>query len=183
MAFCVQGAGADNGIHLTVHPLYSAGMLTSPSLREAQQDVRQIPGAASVVAAKDYQQTYALNLKDVLKETPGIFVQPRFSEEVRLSIRGSGLSRGFHLRGITLLQDGIPFNLSDGSGDFQEIDPLLLQHVEVYRGGNALRYGTATLGGAINMVTPSGLTAPAGNLMRGEAGSYGTFRFHGETAG
>ena len=133
MAFCAQGAGADNGIHLTVHPLYSAGTLTSPSLREAQQDVRQIPGAVSVVAAKDYQQTYALNLKDVLKETPGIFVQPRFGEEVRLSIRGSGLSRGFHLRGITLLQDGIPFNLSDGSGDFQEIDPLLLQHVEVYR--------------------------------------------------
>lgn len=83
----------------------------------------------------------------------------------RLSIRGYGLSRGFHLRGINLLQDGIPFNFSDGSGDFQEIDPLILQHVEVYRGGNDLRYGAASLGGAINMATPTAANLPYNVLL------------------
>ncbi|HEY8190504.1 MAG TPA: TonB-dependent receptor plug domain-containing protein, partial [Micavibrio sp.] len=183
MAFCAPCAKADDDVHVTVHPLYGAGTLTSQGIQGAQQDIQKIPGAANVVPASEYKQTYALSLRDVLEKTPGVFVQPRFGEDVRLSIRGSGLSRGFHLRGISLLQDGVPFNLSDGSGDFQEIDPLFLQHVEVYRGGNALRYGVATLGGAINMATPSGRTAPAGSLLRAEAGSYGTFRVHAETAG
>ena len=92
MALCAPGARANNGIHLTVHPLFSAGTLTSPAIREAEQDIRKIPGAASVIPASEYKQTYALNLKDILKETPGIFVQPRFGEEVRLSNRVSALS-------------------------------------------------------------------------------------------
>src|SRR3546814_7315090 len=62
------------------------------------------------------------------------------------------------MRGVSLLVDGIPINLADGSGDFQEIDPLMLSHLEVWRGANALRFGASGLGGAINAVTPSART-------------------------
>ena len=81
---------------------------------------------------------------------PGVYTQPRFGQEVRIAIRGSGISRGFHMRGLTLLQDGIPINLADDNGDFQELDPQVFERIEVYRGGNALRFGGSTLGGAIN---------------------------------
>ena len=84
------------------------------------------------------------------------YAQPRFGQEIRLSICGSGISRGFHMRGLTLLQDGIPMNLADDNGDFQELDPSVLSHLEVYRGANAFRFGGTTLGGAINGVTPTG---------------------------
>lgn len=94
--------------------------------------------------------------------SPGVFVQPRFgSGEARLSIRGSGLQRTFHLRGIELLQDGVPVNQADGGGDFQAIEPLSTRYIEVYRGANALTYGAATLGGSINFVSATGLDAPA----------------------
>ena len=74
----------------------------------------------------------------------------------RLSIRGSGLSRNFHLRGVQLYMDGIPINTADGYGDFQEIDPTAYKYVEVFKGANALQFGANSLGGAINFVTPSG---------------------------
>ena len=74
-----------------------------------------------------------------------------------------------------MLQDGVPFNLADDNGDFQELDPQVVQHLEVYRGGNALRYGSSTLGGAINAVTPVGRTAPKLEL-RIDGGAFDTIR-------
>ena len=95
---------------------------------------------------------------------------------MRISIRGSGIARGFHLRGLELLQDGIPLNLADGSGDLYQIDPLALRSAEIYKGGNGLAYGSSTLGGAINFVTPTAYTAIAPNVLRLEGGSFDTFR-------
>ncbi|MGH8554805.1 MAG: TonB-dependent receptor family protein [Gammaproteobacteria bacterium] len=51
----------------------------------------------------------------------------------------------------------------------------------MYRGGNALRYGAANLGGAINFVSPSGHTAPLFGA-RAEFGSFDYFRAQGSHA-
>lgn len=163
-------------------PIGQGGSLTGKGISGAQQDIKNIPGGADIVPAKQFQEGYALNMKDMLADTPGVYAQPRYGEESRLSIRGSGLTRPFHLRGITLLQDGIPLTFADGSGDFQEIDPPTLQHIEVYRGGQGLRYGAATLGGAINMVTPTARTAKYNGLLRAEGGSFKTLRLHAQAA-
>ena len=166
---------------LTV-PIGQHGTLTGSGTSAATKEIKKIPGGADVVPAEEFKDGYALSMKDMLADTPGVFAQQRYGEESRLSIRGSGLSRGFHLRGITLFQDGIPFSFADGSGDFQEIDPLTLQHVEVYRGGQGLRYGAATLGGAVNMVTPTAHTTGYNGLLRMEGGSFGTARLHAQAA-
>src|SRR5690606_22274745 len=91
-----------------------------------------------------------------------------------------GLSRGFHLRGLTLLQDGIPFNLADGAADFQEADSLAFQRLEVFKGGNALQYGSTTLGGAVNMVSKTG-RSDTGHQLRLEGGSFGTYRANAQS--
>jgi iron complex outermembrane receptor protein len=79
------------------------------------------------------------------------------------------------MRGLTLLQDGVPINLADDNGDFQELEPIFFDHLEVYRGANALRFGSGTLGGAINGVTPTGDNA-AGLYLRGDVGSSDFYR-------
>ena len=158
------------------------GTLTVPSTTQTQREMARTPGAVSVVPAARYQDTYAHNIEDVMDFTPGVFARKRYGAEVRLSVRGSGLSRGFHMRGLELLQDGVPFNLADGSADFQEIDPLIAQHIEVYKGGNGLRFGSASLGGAINFVMPTAYSADAQNLVRLEGGSFGSYRVHSQTA-
>ena len=145
------------------------------AVEEAEARVTRTAGGADVVSASEFQDKVAVSLRDALAFSPGVYTQPRFGQEVRISIRGSGLSRGFHMRGLTLLQDGIPINMADDNGDFQELDPQVFQHLEVYRGGNALRLGGSTLGGAINAVTPTGRSAP-GLEMRVDGGSFDTLR-------
>ena len=144
-------------------------------VEEAIQRVGETPGGANVVPASDFDEKVAVSLRDALAFSPGIYAQPRFGQEVRLSIRGSGISRGYHMRGLTLLQDGVPINLADDNGDFQELDPAFLQHVEIFRGANALRFGASTLGGAINGVTPTERSSN-GVRLRIDGGSFDTLR-------
>ncbi len=157
--------------------------LTVPSVNAAKQQFKQIAGGATIVDAEEYKAGRASTLADALGYAPGVYVQPRFgSDEARLSIRGSGIQRTFHLRGIQVLQDGVPVNQADGGGDFQAIDPLAARYIEVFRGANALRYGSSTLGGAVNFVSPTGYdTAPWG--LRAEAGGFGYSRIHGSIGG
>ncbi|WP_293370083.1 TonB-dependent receptor [Nevskia sp.] len=152
------------------------GSLTAPGVNEARDAINQRPGGVVLIGAEAFEDRYAVSFKDTLRDAPGVFAQARYGEEVRLSIRGSGLGNNAHLRGIYLLQDGIPVSRADGFGDFQEIDPLSTRYLEVFKGGNGLRYGGATLGGAINAVTPTGRTAAQTWLVRAEGGSNDTYR-------
>lgn len=142
---------------------------------EAEISANKTAGGTDVVSHEDYADKTIVSLRDTLAFSPGVYTQPRFGQEVRISIRGSGLSRGFHMRGLTLLQDGIPINLADDNGDFQELEPIFFDHLEVYRGANALRFGSGTLGGAINGVTPTGDNA-RGLYLRGDVGSFDFYR-------
>jgi iron complex outermembrane receptor protein len=145
------------------------------AVNEATQRAAATPGGTDVVGNDEYADKSLVSLRDALAFSPGVYVQPRYGQEVRISIRGSGISRGFHMRGLTLLQDGVPINLADDNGDFQELDPTFFDHLEVYRGANALRFGSGTLGGAINGVTPTGIDAP-GLYLRADGGSFGAAR-------
>ena len=153
-----------------------AGSLTVPSVDRQRQQVNATVGSVAFVDSKSFENRYTNNITDVLKDTPGVYAQTRYGQEIRLSIRGSGIARGFHTRGIEILQDGIPFNFADGSGDYYQIDPLALRSVEVYKGGNALLFGSSTLGGAVNFVTPTAYTAVAPTFVRFEGGSFGAVR-------
>lgn len=151
-------------------------IVTAPAATdEAEARVSRTPGAADVVGHADYADKSIVSLRDTLAFSPGVYLQPRYGQEVRISIRGSGLSRGFHMRGLTLLQDGVPINLADDNGDFQELEPIFFDHLEVYRGSNALRFGSGTLGGAVNGVTPTGRTA-RGIYLRADVGGFDSYR-------
>lgn len=159
------------------------GPLGVKTADQARQDIQQNPGGVAVVAAEDYKNnSVASTIKDVLGYVPGVFAQPKWGDDTRLSIRGSSLSRNFHLRGVQLYMDGIPINTSDGYGDFQEIDPTAYKYVEVFKGANALQFGANSLGGAINFVTPTGRDANV-NSVGIDMGSFGYRRFQGSVGG
>jgi len=172
----VQAQSTDEPIQLETIQVIAPEVepaITVLSLPEAKRALRQIPGGANVIDSETYSTGRASTLQDALGYSPGVFAQSRSgAEETRLSIRGSGIQRTFHLRGIKILQDGSRLNLADGAADFQSIEPLAARYIEVFRGGNALQYGATTLGGAINFVTPTGYDAERVRI-RGEAGSFG----------
>jgi len=151
-----------------------SGSLGVPTTAEATAEIERTPGAVEVVSEKAYKDsTPASTIKDALDYVPGVFVQTKWGEDTRLSIRGSGLSRNFHGRGVQLIMDGIiPVSTADGASDFQEIDPTAYRYIEVYKGANALRYGANALGGAVNFVMPTGYDADLFGT-RLDIGSFG----------
>lgn len=112
----------------------------------------------------------------MLELTPGVFADTSAQRESRISIRGSGLNSSFERRGLTVLRDGVPISRASGSTEFQEVDPLTVRYLEVFKGANGLRFGAASLGGAVNIVSPTGRTARSAHGLRIEGGSFGTLR-------
>ena len=143
---------------------------------DARKRLSETPGAVSVISQESYLSRQTLALDDMLRDAPGVYAQRKWGGDVRISIRGSGIGNASHNRGLLLAQDGVPLNEADGYGDSQVADPLNTRYAEVYRGGNALRFGGALLGGAINMVTPTGKDAGFANQVRVDGGSFGLAR-------
>jgi len=165
-------------VDMTIHPEVEG--VTIDNLQQAQENMTNIAGNASLVTDKAWTDQRADNIKDITDYMPGVIDQPRDgAESNRLSIRGSGLANIFQGRGLLVLQDGIPINMADGEFEFPAIDPWLIRYAEVFPGANALEYGGSTLGGAINFITPTGATEP-GYGVRFEGGSFDTL--HGQLA-
>ena len=149
-----------------------------PVVADARKRLSETPGAVSVISQESYINRQTLALDDMLRDAPGVYAQRKWGGDIRVSIRGSGIGNANHNRGLLIAQDGVPLNEADGYGDTQIADPLNTRYAEVYRGGNALRFGGALLGGAVNMVTPTGKDAGFQNKIRIDGGSYGLAREH-----
>ncbi|MGH7542404.1 MAG: TonB-dependent receptor domain-containing protein [Gemmatimonadota bacterium] len=162
---------------LTARPIEVAAVtaIGSPrELAEVRERMRQVPGAVDLIETAELERTRLTHFRDVLRFSPGVIVQPRFgaADESQLSIRGSGLRNNFHLRGVNVLVNGMPYRNADGFTDFESLELLTASNIQVYKGGNALRFGGSTLGGAINIETKTGYTAEPLRFF-GQAGSYG----------
>lgn len=157
--------------------------LTVPSLMAADAAIKLTPGGVETIDSSRWLRGRASTVDDTFALSPGVIALSRFgSDEARLSIRGSGLQRTFHGRGIRVIQDGVPLNLADGGFDMQALEPLAADYIQVWRGGNALALGASTLGGAIEYVSRTGRihSTPA---MRLEAGSWDYLRVNASAGG
>ena len=159
------------------------GSPTSPSVEEAREELQRVPGAIGIVEDEGFADIFAQSIGDTLELTPGVFADTSAQRESRISIRGSGLNSSFERRGLMLLRDGVPITRAAGNTEFQEIDPLTIRYIEVFKGANGLRYGASQLGGAVNVVSPTGQTARAPLAARLEGGSFATFRGNASFAG
>lgn len=155
---------------------------TAPGAKLARDILERVPGGIGFVEAEVFLDDFAQSIGDALIFTPGVYADTSAQRENRISVRGSGLNSTFERRGITVLRDGVPISRASGITEFQEIDPLTIDYIEVFKGANGLRYGAASLGGAINVVTPTGKTADTPFSFRAEGGSFGTFRGSGHIA-
>lgn len=150
--------------------------LTSPSIDKAAEQKKQIPGGFTLRTAAEMERGRASNFEDLLQRTPGLLLQTDNGTEVtRVSIRGSGILSEDEPLGVQFLLDGITLNQADGEAILEDFDLATIKYAEVFRGANALRYGSLTLGGAINLVTMTGYDIDPFRI-RVEGGSFGYFR-------
>lgn len=138
--------------------------------------LQRTPGGVAEIPQAELRRSRAGNLKDVLQFMPGVLAQSRFgADETQLSIRGSGLRNNFHMRGLNLLINGLPYMEADGFTDFESIELLTTQRIEVWKGANGVQYGGNSSGGAVNFVTYTGSTAAPFELAS-QGGSFGYFK-------
>lgn len=146
---------------VTAMPLVTveAGSDAFDPLLRADRLIEQSVGNASVVVAEEYRAEPVVSLHDALANSPGVYANNEAGQQtVRLSIRGSGLSTSFAMRGVRLLRDGLALGRADGYADTTWLDPLSAAAIEVYRGASAMSYGVSTLGGALNVISPTAYT-------------------------
>ncbi len=150
--------------------------LSLSGIAQARAELAGIPGGVSLVDEAGMRQGVTGDMAEVLANVPGLFVRSRFGgDEVRLSIRGSGITQTFGIRGVRILRDGMPESGAGGFTNPELVDFASARFVEVYRGANALQFGGADLGGAINFVSHTGYSTQRLRA-RLEAGSNSYFR-------
>lgn len=144
------------------------------SLASAAAELERVPGGTTLLDIDSFRGRNIGSLADVLRYVPGVWaVSTAGTDALFLSSRGSNLdATDYDLNGVELLQDGLPVTSADGSNHNRVIDPLSAVHASVMRGANAFRFGAATLGGAVNFVTPTARDVQ-GREVRVSVGSHG----------
>jgi iron complex outermembrane receptor protein len=137
--------------------------LTTPSLSESQSKLNGIAGGTTVIDGERIKEGAALTVHDMLATAPGVYIGDTSAGTTagsKISIRGSD-SNSFisPIRGLKFLRNGMPYTNANGDSDTESLNLYAIDHIDVYRGANALEYGGSNLGGAINFITPTGYTA------------------------
>jgi iron complex outermembrane receptor protein len=145
-------------------------------IEHSRGELLAVPGGVADVGSADIDEASYGSVSEALRFQPGVVARSRFgADEVQFSVRGSGLRNNFHMRGVNLLFNGRPYMDADGFGDFESLDLMATERIELWKGANALRFGGNQAGGAINFVTPTGETAPD-LTVRALGGSFGLFK-------
>ncbi|WP_454256486.1 TonB-dependent receptor family protein [Pseudomonas sp. Marseille-Q8238] len=150
---------------------------------QALEKLARVPGGSNLIEARDIEASRSSTMQEVLAYQPGIYAQSAGNEGVRLSIRGSGINRGSggHGSGTFVLLDGLALT-GPGGTPYELQEPLWIDRAEVLRGANGFDKGALALGGAVDLISPTGLTA-APLTLRYEAGSYGWRKRHVSSGG
>ena len=151
--------------------------LLAPNVEDARARLQTVPAADSVYDSDDYLLGRHDYLEDFLRYQPGLVISSaQGTEDTHVSSRGSGQNND-DIIGLTILIDGIPINQGDGEAFLHDIDLQSVKYAEVYRGADALRYGSITLGGAINLVSLTGREAAPVAV----GASFGSFGYYQQT--
>ena len=167
-------AGAAAHAQQPAAPQLEEVVVTATRVEQSSFDV---PAAIDVVPGRAIRdQQLGVNLSESMGRVPGLVVQNRqnYAQDLQVSSRGFGARASFGVRGVRLVQDGIPLTMPDGQGQTGLFDLDSASRVEVLRGPFSALYGNSS-GGVIQLFTETGAAEPT---LRAAAygGSYGTWK-------
>src|ERR1035437_1161246 len=117
------------------------------------EKIIDLPFSVFRVDKKELAYGRKVSAKDVLADVPGLFLQSRYgNQDLRISIRGFGTRSNSGIRGVRILQDGIPESEPDGETVIDAVDFNSLGGVEVVKGNLSSLYANAP-GGVINFIS------------------------------
>ena len=107
------------------------------------------PTSVSVATSEDIEQRATIGVDEAVSRVPGVQIL-----DGQINIRGSsGYTKGLGSR-VLLLVDGVPVNQGDRGGINWDLLPITeVERVEVLKGTGSALYGSAALGGVVNVIT------------------------------
>ncbi len=155
-------AGVETGVAVPGDARNGAGVAEAPLVGEtvvtasrAPRPRNEVPADVTVLDRTDLEQSASPLLDDVLRRVPDVGTFRRSSSRV-----ADPSSQGLNLRGVgpsgvsraLVLVDGLPLNDPFGGWVYwQSVPGLSIGTIEIVPGGTSALYGTAALGGVINM--------------------------------
>ncbi|MBU1312713.1 MAG: TonB-dependent siderophore receptor [Alphaproteobacteria bacterium] len=139
----IEGQGSPSA----VAPVRGYVAKTSSAGSKGNTPLSEIPQSVSVIGQQEFQDRGITNKVDeLLRYTPGVVAQPYGSDPD---------TDWYFIRGFNATQTGVYFDdlnlFSYGFGGFQ-IDPFMLERVDVLKGPASVLYGGANAGGIVNMI-------------------------------
>ena len=135
-----------------------------------------VGSSTTVITAQEIERSPVQTLPEILSREPGIQVRSLFGS-VNSALTTVDM-RGFGATGTSntlILVNGRRLNDVDMAGvDLSAIPLNSIERVEITRGNSAtVLYGDGAVGGAINIVTKTGVNVPSSVRLEGQGGSYG----------
>ncbi|WP_075181251.1 catecholate siderophore receptor CirA [Pantoea sp. 1.19] len=149
--------------------LCASACLLSPALAAAERDaaeddtlvvtasanqinLRDAPATISVITAEEIKRKPAENLKDVLRDVPGVQLTNEGDNRKGISLRGLGSAYTLILiDGKRVSSQNAVFRHNDF--DLNWIPADAIERIEVVRGPMSSLYGSDALGGVVNIIT------------------------------
>jgi vitamin B12 transporter len=116
--------------------------------------------AVIVIDRSQIEQSQALDIADLLKQHAGFDIARNGGpgQPVSLFLRGTNSNH------VLVMVDGVKINSgTSGGAAFQNIDPDLIERIEIVKGPRSTLYGSDAVGGVINIITRRGTVGTKGD--------------------
>lgn len=146
-------AQAEDSLTVVAQPQESTGLaaLQSQSANKSATPLLETPQSVSLITRQQIDLQNARSLNEALRYTPGVAAEQRGGVTAfdQFSIRGFNYgSTGFNDQFL----DGLRMNNGLVYG-VQQVDPFLLEEIDVLRGPSSVLYGLANPGGVVAMTS------------------------------
>lgn len=151
-------------------PVHAAGYLDELVITgtRSERTVLDTPVRTEVVTANEIEQTHARNLKEALINVPGLQLR-----EIHGKPGYEVWMQGIDADRVLVLVDGMPMSATTGSAvDVSQLAVLDIERIEVVKGAVSAQYGSAAMGGVVNVIT-RGVNKGLKGVFSADAGTYG----------
>lgn len=152
---------ADGSAERSLEPIVVTGTRTERPSADS-------PVRVEVVDREEIDRTHARTLKEALENVPGLQLRPIHGKAgYEASLQGLSGEQ------VLVLVDGLPMTATTGSTvDLSQLALADVERIEVVKGAMSAQYGSAAMGGVINVITRDIAPGLAGSAVL-DAGSYG----------
>lgn len=154
-------------------PGYASEALETITVTGYPVKLDQALASAEIITAEEIQRAAATDIGDILKFHTGLELGRN---------GGPGQATSLFLRGTEsdqnlIMIDGVRINSgSVGSAALQNIDPQLIERIEIVKGPRSTLWGSGAIGGVINIITRKGAPNQPGYGGSAEAGGDNTIK-------